>query len=107
MFLVPAGMVHLPFFEKKSRTFNRMTIIILVSVIAIMVRVAVASIVNYYWAVPLFLSIPPAEVLTWFGGPLSFFAFVASMNVLQSIVDSVIPWFLAFKVKLSSHFGTW
>ena len=108
MFLVPAGMVHLPFFsEKNSRTFSRVPVILVVCVVATTVRVAIASLVNLYWAVPLWWGVTPKIVLQRLGGLVPFIAFVASMNVLQSIVDSVLPWFLAFKVKLSDHFGTW
>ena len=108
MFLVPAGMIHLPFFsEKQSRKFNRLLVMIIVCIVATVVRVAVASLVNLYWAVPLWLGVPSDIVLQNYGGLLPFIAFVAGMNVLQSIVDSVVSWFLAFKVKLSEHFGTW
>lgn len=108
MFLVPAGMAHLPFFsEKNSRTFSRVPVMLVVCVVATIVRVAVASLVNLYWAVPFYMGVSLNDVLKIFGGIMPFIAFVASMNVLQSIVDSVLPWFLAFKAKLSDHFGTW
>jgi hypothetical protein len=43
-----------------------------------------------------------------FGGSLwGFLVFVAGMNVLQGIVDVYVPWVLAFKLKLSTMFGTW
>ncbi len=110
MFLVPAAITYLPFFfsEKKSGKFNSIPIMLVVCVVATLVRIAVASLVNLYWAVPLWWGgISPNDVIQIFGGIMPFVVFVASMNVLQGIVDSIVPWFLAFKVKLSDHFGTW
>ena len=73
-------------------------------------RLIVAITVNYYWAIPLWFNIDPSEILAlpMFGGSIvAFILFIASMNVLQGIVDIVVPWLLAFKFKLSMMFGTW
>ncbi|MBS7643426.1 hypothetical protein KEJ26_02430 [Candidatus Bathyarchaeota archaeon] len=109
MFLVPAGLLYLPFFtERTSKAFNRVPIIVVACILSVVVRIAVCSFVNYYWAVPLFLGIPSSAVLEKFGGSiLGFVAFVAGMNLLQGIVDVIVPWFLAFKVRLAEYFGTW
>ena len=110
MFLVPAGLLHLPIFtQRASKAFNRILTIMVTGTLAILVRIAVTSLVNYYWAVPLFLGIPSSVLLErFFGGSvLAFVAYVASMNLLQGVVDVVVPWFLAFKVRLAEYFGTW
>jgi len=36
-----------------------------------------------------------------------FIAFIAGLNILQGIVDILVPWVLAFKFRLSKMFGTW
>jgi hypothetical protein len=65
--------------------------------------------VNYYWAIPLWTGIPTDQILdVMFNGSFTaFIVFVAGMNVVQGIVDIVVPWMLAFKLKLSTTFGTW
>lgn len=110
MFLVPAGLLYLPFFtHKTSKAFNRVPTILVACILAVLVRIGVCSLVNYYWAIPLFLGIPSGVLLErFFGGSvLAFVAYIAGMNLLQGIVDVVVPWFLAFKVKLAEYFGTW
>jgi hypothetical protein len=53
--------------------------------------------------------IQTGEILdTMFNGSiLAFVAFICSLNVLQVIVDIVVPWLLAFKFKLSILSGAW
>ena len=41
------------------------------------------------------------------GSIIAFITFVAGLNVLQGIVDIIVPWLLDFKFKLSTMFGTW
>jgi riboflavin transporter FmnP len=108
MYLIPAIIAHLPFFSKReAKMFSNPLMMISAGVFATLVRLVVASLVNLYWAVPLWWGIEPSMVLPRFGGLVPFIIFVAGMNVLQSVVDSVVPWILAFKAKLSDQFGTW
>jgi len=110
MLLVTAALGYLPYFpDKTSKTYNSLTVLILSLVLANIARIAIASIVNYYWAIPLFFGIPSETILeTMFGGSLlGFILFVAGMNLLQGIIDMTVPWLLAFKFKLSNLFGTW
>lgn len=108
MFLIPAGLMHYPFFsEKMSRSFNRLPVMVMMCVLATSVRLIVTSVVNLYWAIPLFWGITSDAVLEVFGGVVPFVVFVASMNLLQSIVDVVVPWILAYKFKLAEYLGTW
>ncbi|MDH5770985.1 MAG: hypothetical protein OEZ25_06845 [Candidatus Bathyarchaeota archaeon] len=108
MFLIPVGLMHSPFFsEKTSRSFNRLPVMVMMCVLATSVRLIVTSVVNLYWAIPLFWGITSDAVLEVFGGVVPFVVFVASMNLLQSIVDVVVPWILAYKFKLAEYLGTW
>ncbi|MHA2406100.1 MAG: hypothetical protein ACXACH_05040 [Candidatus Hermodarchaeia archaeon] len=110
MFLIPALVSYLPFFpNRSSKIFNNLFLIIGLSILANIVRLLVATAVNYYWAIPLWTGIPTEKILnTMFGGSfLAFIVFVAGLNVVQGIVDILIAWMLAFKVKLSTMFGTW
>ena len=109
MFLVPDLISHLPFLNRSSKSFNKLTVIVPVSIIASAVRLLVTTIVNYYWAIPLWTGIPTNMILeVMFGGSLpAFIVFVSTMNVLQGIVDIFVPWFLAFRFRLSTMFGTW
>jgi len=110
MFLVPGVLLRLPLSsEKSSNVFNRVLVMSTAGFLAILVRVIACSIANYYWAIPLFLGMPSDVVLqTRFGNSIwVFVVFVASMNVLQGIIDILAPWFLAFRLGLREHFGTW
>lgn len=108
MFLVPAGLMHSGFFSRKAaRSFDRIPVVVMMCVLATSVRLIVTSVVNLYWAIPLFWGTTPDGVLEVFGGVLPFVIFVASMNLLQGIVDVAIPWLLAYKFRLAEYIGTW
>jgi riboflavin transporter FmnP len=108
MFLVPAIMVHLPFFHRKeSKTFSSPIVIIAATILASIARLFVATTVNLYWAIPIWFNMNPDQVLGYFGGIVPLIVFVASLNVVQGIVDIAVSWALAFKLKLSQYFGAW
>ena len=108
MFLVPMLMLYLPFFSKKeARVFSHVIVIIAATVLASVARLLIATTVNLYWAIPIWFVMTPDQVLTNFGGLWALVIFVASLNIVQGIVDIIIPWMLAFKLKLSQYFGVW
>jgi len=110
MFLVPALVSYLPFFSNRSsKIFNKPLLIVGLCVLANAVRLLVTTTVNYYWAIPLWTGIPTEKILaTMFNDSmLAFIVFIAGMNVFQGIVDIIVPWALAFQLKLSRYFGTW
>jgi len=108
MFLVPAIMIHLPFFRKKeANTFSSLIVIIAATILASIARLFVATTVNLYWAIPIWFNMNPDQVLAYFGGIVPLIVFVASLNVVQGIVDIAVSWALAFKLKLSQYFGAW
>lgn len=110
MFLIPAIVSRLPFFSKRnSKIFNNIFLTVGLCIIANIVRLVLATTVNYYWAIPLWTGTPTDQIVdVMFSGSFTaFIVFVAGMNVAQGIVDIVVPWVLAFKLKLSTTFGTW
>ncbi|MCJ7631990.1 hypothetical protein MUP77_06305 [Candidatus Bathyarchaeota archaeon] len=108
MFLVPTLIIHLPFFSKKeSKVFSSIMVIIAMTVLASLARLLIATTVNLYWAIPIWWVTTPDQVLTRLGGLWPLVIFVASLNIVQGIVDILIPWMLAFKLNLSKHFGVW
>jgi len=108
MFLVPALMIKLPFFHKKeSNVYGSVIVITIAAILASLARLYLTTVVNLYWAVPIYMGMTPDQILAYFGGIIPFVAFVAGMNVVQGIVDIYVPWILAFKLGLSRHFGTW
>jgi len=109
MFLIPALMLYLPFLRNRaSRPFNSILVISAAGILAILARLVIASFANYYWAIPIYLGKPSDIVMKEvFGGSiLTYIAWIASMNVFQGIVDILVPWFLAFKLKIAQYFGT-
>ena len=108
MFLVPAAMINLPFFGKKeSRVFERILVITAATILASVTRLFLATAVNLYWAIPIWWGMTPERTLATFGGIVPLITFVAGLNVVQGIVDILVSWGLAFKLRLSKHFGTW
>ncbi len=110
MFLIPAIVSRLPFFSKRnSKIFNNIFLTVGLCILANIVRLVLATTVNYYWAIPLWTGTPTDQIVdVMFSGSFTaFIVFVAGMNVAQGIVDIVVPWVLAFKLKLSTTFGTW
>jgi riboflavin transporter FmnP len=113
MFLAPATLVQLPFLSNKSsKSFNRILVITLASILALLSRVVIATVVNFYWAIPLWTGIPTNEILDnqilgFNGSILAFVVFVATMNLVQGIVDILVPWIVAYKFKLLDYLGTW
>ena len=110
MFLVPAAVSYLPFFSKRSsKIFNKLLLIVGLCILANVARLLVATTVNYYWAIPLWTGIPTDKIFEamFDGSFLAFIVFVAGMNVIQGIVDLFVSWILAYKLKLTTMFGTW
>lgn len=108
MFLIPALVSHLPFFSNRgSKIFNNLPLIIGLNIIANVVRLLVATVVNLYWAIPIWTGMTQDEILGYYGGLIPLIIFVAVLNVLQGFVDILVAWALAFKTKLSAMYGTW
>jgi riboflavin transporter len=63
--------------------------------IAIAIRCLIIIPVNYYYAIPLWTGMSSAQAMAaipWF--------IIAVFNILQSIVDVVVAWFLVYKFRL-------
>jgi riboflavin transporter FmnP len=109
MFVIPALISQFYDSNKKAALFNNISIVTIACIVATVVRLIVATLLNFYWAIPLWTGIPTDKILeVMFNGSIpAFIIFVAGMNVLQGIVDVLVSWLLAFKFKLSEYFGTW
>ena len=108
MFIIPAIFSYLPFFSpRSSKIFQKLPLIIGVGILANIVRILIATILNLYWAIPFYLGKTSEEILSLYGGLIPLIIFVSGLNLLQGIVDISVSWFLAFKFKLSTMFGTW
>ncbi|MEM2124821.1 MAG: hypothetical protein QXX77_01285 [Candidatus Methanosuratincola sp.] len=80
-----------------------LTILLLASVAAIAFRCLVAAAMNYYWAIPLFMSMPIEEVINtmFFGSIWGFIGFVSVMNTTQGLIDLALGWFIIFSSGFS------
>jgi riboflavin transporter FmnP len=108
MFLIPHAIISLPFFKDKgSKQLGRWQLLLASVIFANLARILVTSTLNLYVAIPIWWGIPSTEVLTRFGGLTGFLAFIISLNLLQGVIDTVTPWFIAYKTKLVERFGTW
>jgi len=110
MFLIPAILIRLPILpERTSKAYGSLKVLILSLIFANLARILLTSVANYYWAIPLWTGIPSELLLkVMFGGSiLNFIIFVAGLNLLQGIIDTIIPWLLAYKFRLANLFGTW
>lgn len=108
MFLTLALVSYLPFLHAKgAKLFNRFLTIVALCILASAIRMVVATALNLYWAIPFYYGMAPEQALAYFGGLVPLVIFVAGFNLLQGIVDIFVPWFIAFKLKLSAMYGTW
>ncbi|MGC8631541.1 MAG: hypothetical protein ACP5T2_03855 [Thermoprotei archaeon] len=73
----------------------------------IIVRIFLAFLLNYYWAIPVFLGMPISQVVEkFFGGSLlALFLYVAALNLVQGILDATLPWILVVKFQLKKISG--
>ncbi len=78
-------------------------ILLVASVAAIAFRCLVAAALNYYWAIPLFMSMPIEDVINtmFFGSVWGFIVFVSVMNATQGLIDLGVGWFIAFSTGFS------
>jgi riboflavin transporter FmnP len=107
MFLIPELIARFYGSNKSAKIFNNIIIITISCILAIIVRMIVATILNLYWAIPIWFNISQGEVLNSLGGWVALVTLVAGFNVIQGIIDILVSWLLAFKFNLSEYFGTW
>ncbi|RLE49632.1 MAG: hypothetical protein DRJ31_04200 [Candidatus Methanomethylicota archaeon] len=89
MFAIPAILAHL---MKRREVIFSLWFTAIAFPLALLVRCAVAVVLNYYWAIPLFFG-EPIEVLIekfFFGSIWGFIWFVSAMNITQGVVDYLI-----------------
>jgi riboflavin transporter FmnP len=91
--------------EIPGLTYRSIPKFILAAALAIMARCAVAVVINYYWAIPLFFSMPVEQVIQsfFFGSLLGFVSFISAMNVTQGMIDLVIAWVIVFGFGLAKQ----
>ncbi|MDH7555848.1 MAG: hypothetical protein ACQXXL_06730 [Candidatus Methanosuratincola sp.] len=84
-------------------------ILLVASVTAIAFRCLVAAALNYYWAIPLFMSMPIEDVINtmFFGSIWGFIGFVSIMNTTQGLIDLGLGWFIAFSTGFSRRGRGW
>jgi riboflavin transporter FmnP len=107
MFVIPELISQFYGLKRRAKMFNNIIIITISGILATIVRMVVATLLNLYWAIPLWYNIPQAEVINALGGWVALITLVAGFNVIQGIVDILVSWLLAFKFNLSEYFGTW
>ncbi len=107
MFVIPELISHFYGSKRRAKMFSNIIIITISGILATIVRMVVATLLNLYWAIPLWYNIPQAEVINALGGWVALITLVAGFNVIQGIVDIFISWLLAFRFNMSEYFGTW
>ena len=107
MFVIPELIARFYGSKRRAKIFNNIIIITISGILATIVRLVVATLLNLYWAIPIYYGIPQVEVINALGGWVALITLVAGFNVIQGIVDIFVSWLLAFKFNLSEYFGTW
>uniref|UniRef100_A0A7C3J4Z0 ECF transporter S component n=1 Tax=Candidatus Methanomethylicus mesodigestus TaxID=1867258 RepID=A0A7C3J4Z0_9CREN len=102
MVLVFGGLALTPLKNKDdpSLTFKSIPKFLFASALAIIARCGAACVMNYYWAIPLFFSVPVEQLIDsmFFGSIWGFIAFISSMNLTQGIIDLGVAWAIVFGV---------
>jgi riboflavin transporter FmnP len=108
MVLVLGGFALTPLKNKDipGLTYRSIAKFILAAALAIVARCAVATLINYYWAIPLFFSMPMEQVIQsfFFGSIWGFVSFVSAMNVTQGVIDLAVAWIVVFGFGLAKQF---
>ena len=88
-------------------TYRSLPKYIFAAALAIAARCIVATLLNYYWAIPLFFSMPVDQVIQNFflGSIWGFVGFVSAMNVTQGILDLAVSWVFVFGFGLIKRFA--
>ncbi len=101
------GMLTLAPFSREgpSVAYRSLPRFIAGAALALAVRCAVAAAVNYYWALPIFFSMPIENLIqTFFMGSMTgFIVFVSTMNLTQGIIDLAVSWFIVFGGRLANR----
>ncbi len=93
--------------EWPSMTYRSIPKYVLAAAIAVIARCAVASAVNYFWAIPIFFSMPIDQVIEsfFFGSIWGFITFVSGMNITQGVLDLVVAWIVVFGFGVGKRFA--
>ncbi len=94
--------------EYPSMTYRSIPKYVLAAALAIIARCAVASAVNYFWAIPIFFSMSIDQVIQsiFFGSIWGFIAFVSGMNITQGILDLAVSWIIVFGFGLGKRLAS-
>ena len=108
MVLVLGGLNLTPLRNKDnpSLTYRSIAKFILAAALAVVARCIVATVINYYWAIPLFFSMPVEQVIQtfFFGSIWGFVSFVSAMNMTQGMIDLAVSWIIVFGFGLAKRF---
>jgi len=109
MVLVLGALTLTPLRNKDSPglTYRSIAKFILAVALALVARCIVATFINYYWAIPLFFSMPVEQVIQtfFFGSIWGFVSFVSAMNLTQGVIDLAVSWVIVFGFGLAKRFS--
>lgn len=88
------GLVAFIWSRRRGSAALPVPVLLPASALALAARCLVAALLNYYWAIPIFLAMPIEEVINtmFFGSIWGFLAFVSSMNLVQGAIDLALSW---------------
>ncbi|MEA1993135.1 MAG: hypothetical protein U9N35_01890 [Euryarchaeota archaeon] len=82
---------------KKSKAFKRFSFVITTLFLALIVRGVVTTVINYYFAIPLFFGMPTEtaiERIPWY--------VIIGLNAVQGAIDIGGAWYISFKTGVST-----
>ncbi len=90
-----------------AMTYSSIPKYVLAAALALVARCAVASAVNYFWAIPIFFAMPIDQVIEnmFFGSIWGFIAFVSGMNITQGVIDLAVAWIIVFGFGIGKRFA--
>lgn len=99
-FLVPAGLASLMGLRGSTNLLSEVRFASLALPCALATRCAVAVVLNYFWAVPLFWGQPIEALIDrfFFGSLWGFIWFVSAMNITQGAVDYLVGWAASLRI---------
>ena len=91
--------------RKDAMSYSNPRALVIPVIIALLVRAALALLLNYYYAIPIWLGIPSTQAITtipWY--------VISLFNLAQGLCDIILAWIITFRFKIikfkNSHFET-
>ncbi len=80
--------------------FKQIPLLLGTLLLALLVRGITTTIINYYFAIPMFFGMPTETAIEWIPWYI-----IIGLNMMQGVIDVGVAWVLAFKTGIATYFA--